>query len=193
MRRDIDRRLPQLTDKRLADAALQEARSIYDHRSARLARVESRATTLQATVGIAATLVVAAAAVLLDRNKVTDDTARYALATLAFLLVLALVMTGVFAARATLKTRPRKSIDMLERFAKLPPVENQETLLTSHLRDQVVDLLLAADLDGEIDLKRTRELKRARTCYYVSLALLVMFAAGLLYFAFVMEPPRTAV
>ena len=55
----------------MAEAALQKARSIYDHRDARLARVEARATTLQAAVGIAATLVLATRALLRDSTKVS--------------------------------------------------------------------------------------------------------------------------
>jgi hypothetical protein len=194
----IERALPKPMSKAMAEAALQEARSIYDHRDARLARVESRATTLQATVGIAATLVLATGALLLDPKKVTDDGARYALAGLGFLLILTLVVTGWFAARATLKRRPRRQLQMLERFeeeqqAHAPltfgrPMEEDEARVAHHLRHQVIDLLVATERSEEIDLQRTWLLMRARAWYQLALVLLAIFAATMGYFAATLEP-----
>ena len=50
LREDIARDVPPPLGLRMAEAWLTEARSIYDHRDARLARVEARATTLQGIV-----------------------------------------------------------------------------------------------------------------------------------------------
>jgi hypothetical protein len=136
--------------------------------------------------------VVAAAALLLDRAKVPDDVPRYVLAGLAFALVVSLVATGRYAAGATLKIRSRRPLDMVQRFEEEWPEstdDDDDARLARHLRNQIEDLLLAADRLAQIDHDRSRLLLRARAFYYLSLILLVALGAALLVIAFVMDPP----
>jgi hypothetical protein len=170
--------LPEMS-RDLAEASLIEARSIYEQRNARLARVEARATTLQATVGIAATLSVAAAALVLDGKRVPDPWSNY-LAVVIALVVVALVMCGWFAVRATLARTERArqhSRRMLERFDDAGVPQDKPGIdmqVVTHIRRQIEDLLIAANRNRHLDMERTALLAAARRWYQVALGLLVV-------------------
>jgi hypothetical protein len=149
-----------------------EAQSIYDTRDARLARIETRATTLQATVGIATALMVAAAGVVLDSNKVTGGW-RDVFAIFLAVLIFSLVMTGWHATRATLKElerdrlRSREAVTRPERTSGYP----------EQLKSRAIDLIAAANENGFIDFRRTALLLGARRWFFCALALVVGVAA----------------
>jgi hypothetical protein len=170
-----------------AEALLEEAHSIYDTRDARLARIESRATTLQATVGIATALMVAAAGVVLDSNKVTGAW-RDLFAVLLAALIFSLVMTGFHATRATLKNLERdrlRSRDAVTRPAHTSGYPEQ-------VKARAIDLIAAANENGFIDFRRTALLLGARRWFFCALALVV--AVGFLFSAYALfgEVPASA-
>lgn len=202
LRTAVDEDIPAALGLKMADAWLAEARAIYDHREARLARVEARATTLRGTVSVAVPLTLAAAALILDPNKVEDVGWRTAMAVLALLLVGALVVTGWYAARAALKSRERVGPQGMrsrrlqgERSSldKAPsdPVKRkafEEERVAHHLREQVVDLLVAADQNKRIDAERTSLLIQGRAYFHLALAVLLVFAIVLAAYAVIDRP-----
>jgi hypothetical protein len=90
----------------LVDAVQADAQAVYEQRDARLARIDNRATTLQATVGIATALVFAAAGVILDPSRV-DESWRWLFAVPLAAVVILFLATGYLAAQASL-TRERR-------------------------------------------------------------------------------------
>jgi hypothetical protein len=195
--------VPTPVGTRMAEAWLAEARSIYEHRDARLARVESRATTLQGTVSVAVPLSLAAAALILDPAKVEGGGWRVVMAALTLLLISALVLTGWHAARAALKRKPRGvpqgMQDRLKAERDLTPPSDQNELrsfederIALHIREQVIDLLAAADRNKKIDETRTAVLVQARASFYLSLVILVVFAVTLAGYAALSNPVSSA-
>ncbi len=95
---------------------LADAQAYFDEAAARIDSAERRATTLQGTIAIAATLVVGGAGLLLDTNKVPDQTWR-----IAFVLVLALfVVCLVGCAMRALGVTGRAFEYLMPGFSRIP-------------------------------------------------------------------------
>ncbi len=86
---------------RLADELLADAERLFDEAETRVTGVESRATTLQGTVAIAATVALAGGALVLDPSKIHGGNWRLAFAIGLALLVLMLVATAYNATQAS--------------------------------------------------------------------------------------------
>jgi hypothetical protein len=158
----------QTLSQKEAEALLDEARAIYETRDARLARIEARATTLQATVGIATALMLAAASVVLDSNKVAEGW-RDVLAVVLVCLIACLVLSGWHATRATLKQFERdrlRSRDAVERPRHTDGYCEQQ-------KSRAIDLLAAANENAYIDFRRTALLAAARRWFFGALALIL--------------------
>jgi hypothetical protein len=82
---------------------LAEAEDLYAARLAQAHRAETRATTLQASAGIAIGLVLTGAAFLIDPAKVADRQWRIALTVVLALALFCLGIAGYLASRATAK------------------------------------------------------------------------------------------
>jgi hypothetical protein len=161
----------QTLSEKEAEALLDEARAIYETRDARLARIEARATTLQATVGIATALMLAAASVVLDSNKVAEGW-RDVLAVVLVCLIACLVLSGWHATRATLKQFERdrlRSRDAVERPRHTDGYCEQQ-------KSRAIDLLGAANDNAHIDFRRTALLAAARRWFFGALGLILAVA-----------------
>jgi hypothetical protein len=91
-------------DADLADELLADAQQLYAEADARVDSAESRATTLQGTVAIAATVALAGAGLVLDPSKVHGGHWRTYFAIGLALLVLLLVLTALKATSAAART-----------------------------------------------------------------------------------------
>lgn len=85
----------------LADELLTDAERLFDEAEARVASVELRATTLQGTVAIAATVALTGGALVIDPSRIHGSTWRAAFALGLALLVLLLVLTAYNATQAS--------------------------------------------------------------------------------------------
>ena len=82
------------SDESTAAATLAEAQAIFDETSDRIASAERRATTMQGTVAIAASLVVAGAGLFADTSKIPDRAWRTAFEALLAVFVVSLIGTA---------------------------------------------------------------------------------------------------
>lgn len=97
---DLIAKLPAKGPKE-AEAVLDEAKAIYEETLARIDGAERRATTLQGTVAVAASLSVAGAGLIVDADRTSDDGWRIGLALGLLGFLLCLVMCALRAAGAT--------------------------------------------------------------------------------------------
>ena len=95
-----------VSDPELAIMLDAEAVGVYDAQLASAASIESRATTLQGTVGIAVTLALAAAGLLLDPSKIPSHWWQLSFALILVVAVASFIASGLRAVQASSQTFP---------------------------------------------------------------------------------------
>jgi hypothetical protein len=172
----------------LVEPFLAEAQLIYEQQDARLARNDNRATTLQATVGIATALIFAAAGVILDVRRI-DAAWRPWFAVALAVVVLLFLTTGYLAARASL-TRVNRLFPTTGQGAKRGQAFTQapEGKAAEHYKwTQAMELLDQASCNAEIAWERLVWLQAARRCFEG--ALLGLLATAGLFLAYALGGP----
>jgi hypothetical protein len=154
----------------LVDAVLADAQAVYEQQDARLARIDNRATTLQATVGIATALVFAAAGVILDPNRV-DEGWRWLFAVPLAAVVILFLATGYFAAQASL-TRERRDFPTVgEGHDRVMALRSKSAAQAAQYKwSQASALLNHASANARAAHERTMWLQAARRCNEAALA-----------------------
>jgi hypothetical protein len=155
---------------------LQEASEIFDALLSRAEGVERRATSLLATVGIAASLSLASASLLLGPARIQCDWWRRTITLVALGVVVSLVMSGLRSAqvlRIHRWTVPRDE-DILGR---VEASQNRARL------DRAVSLLAAAGANEPVVEWKVAHLRAAVWWFFVSLAWLVALVVVLLAYA----------
>ena len=158
----------------LVDSVLADAQAVYEQQDARLTRIDNRATTLQASVGIATALVFAAAGVILDPNRI-DEGWQLAFALPLALVVILFLATGYFAAQASL-TRERRDFPTVGesrfRVMALPSA----AYASQYKWAQAKTLLKHASANAETAYRRSVSAQAARRCNELALAFLLVTA-----------------
>jgi hypothetical protein len=161
------------TDVKTAETVLSEAQAYFDEAEARIEGAERRATALQATVAIAASLVVGGAALLLDDDKVADDTWRAVLVIVLGVFVVCLIACAWRALTVTTRMFEfeQPGTERIPARAQLP--ENRA------LTFRAAELLRAGSVASEVGAVKVGLLRAA--AWWLRNALLVLAAfVGLL-------------
>jgi hypothetical protein len=160
----------------LVDAVLADAQAVYEQQDARLARIDNRATTLQATVGIATALVFAAAGVILDPRRI-DESWRWLFAMPLAAVVILFLATGYFAAQASL-TRERRDFPTVGKSHDRVKALRSECAAhaAQYKWAQAKTLLEHASANAGAAHQRTVWLQAARRCNELALAGLLVTA-----------------
>lgn len=161
----------------LVDAVLADAQAVYEQQDARLARIDNRATTLQATVGIATALVFAAAGVILDPSRVAEGW-RWLFAVPLAAVVILFLATGYLAAQASL-TRERRDFPTVgESHDRVMALRSECAANAAQYKwAQAGTLFVHASANAVAAHQRTVWLQAARRCNEFALAGLLVTAA----------------
>lgn len=177
---DLVERL-QTDDEQLASELLSEAEVIFAEPTARIESAERRATTLQGSVAIAATVALAGTAVVLNADNIQGAGWRAAFAVGLGIVSLTLVAAGLRALGATSKVfQFRNPAERITERARLP--------LAAARVDRAADLLKAYGHNHEIARVKVGYLRAAAWWFRWALALFAAFVA--LVVAYVIAGPE---
>ena len=133
-------------DNERATELLAEAQAIYERAEERAAGAQTRATTLQGAVAIAASLLLAGAALVLDQTELQGAGWRAAFAAMLFAVTASLVMCGVRAlsATSTIHAWHRPTAGEIVNRAKLDAPQAKAKLAAETLVDYSYNTKIAA-------------------------------------------------
>jgi hypothetical protein len=175
-------------DEPLATALLEEAQSHFDTAHDRAESAERRATTLQGAVAIAASLMFAGAALLLDSSKVRDTSWRVAFGVGLLLVITCLIMAGYRAVTAT--SRLYRWV-----FPWAEGIYDHARLDATQVHVQrAADLLKSYGNNQAVATRKLEALRNAAIWFTRALVLIVVLAALLVAYAAVGQtaPPSPA-
>jgi hypothetical protein len=171
-----------------ADDILAEAEALFAEPQDRIDGVERRATSLQGSVAIAATLTLAGGGLIIDPSKVTDDGWRVALAVGVGLVVVLLVFTGMRAHTATNRRfsfrAPADSAELMDRAAKAKP--------SDYKRQRAAYLLWAYGRNNEIAAVKVEYLWKAAFWFRLALLALLLLVGLVVGYAVSGDPALPA-
>jgi hypothetical protein len=157
---------------------LTEAQDVFARADERAESAERRATTLQGAVAIAASLVVAAAALSINQTRLEGTFWRIAAAMLAGGITVALVMTGIRALSAT------STIHRWHRPTAGDMVIRSQVPITQARIELAAETLVAYSFNTKVAAWKIAYLGAAAWWFRVALGLLVALALVLTAYAF---------
>jgi hypothetical protein len=166
---------------------LQEAQSIYQEAEDRAAGVAARATTLQEAVGIAATLLITGAGLIVGQTALKGVCWVLLFAVLLFGATVSLVMSGLraLAAASTIHQWYRPSAGDITERAQLPEAEARLAL--------AADLLYSYGYNSKVASWKVAYLGAAAWWYRIALAFIVSIAMLVAVYAVVQANQSTGV
>ncbi len=173
-------------DPDVAKALLDEAEAMYKEPAERIESAERRATTLQGTVAVAASVAAAGAGLLLDPAKIAGQGWRIAIAIVLLAFVLCLLACALRAIGATTRI-----------FRFLQPGHNRITVRaemssTEALTYRTAEILRAYDVADQIGRVKVGLLRSAAWWFRAALLVLALMVGLIAAYTIVGPQPKTA-
>jgi hypothetical protein len=165
------------SDLDVARAVLAEAEELAKEPAARIDSAERRATTLQGTVAVAASVAIAGGGLLLDPSRIDSSTWRAALGALLLAFVLCLVACGVRAVSATSRIFRFEDPDPELVFDR---IGNDAC---DALTNRAAGLLRAWDVANQVGRVKVGLLRSAAWWFRLAIVSLALLAGGIVGYA----------